>query len=259
MQTLKPKSWPRKCQQELANFSFYICHWVFYLNVALTSSHPEQKEGYSWYCWGHCLQSSGCLKCRRKSISIPVELISIPGKIQLRAHWSPVSHWWHSCSVKLPVFQIWVWGSLWRWLLLQILLYGCQTPFLPTPPTAISHDSSIARCPRYAVALLFQEWKNYTLKGYVPLFCTYWTDLADSDISFLLLTPAGRRGHMGTCTPKSFCTTAECDFFLIILWFSSLRKAVHGIPRQAWLPKAACLLSWSILSGLAILLRDELY
>lgn len=137
-----------------------------------------------------------------------------------------------------------------------------STPFPPTLPAAISRDSSVARCPRYAVALLFQECKNYTLKGHVPLFCTYWTDLADSDISFLLFTPAGRKGHMVTCTPKSFCTTVEHYFFLIILWFSSLRKTVHGIPRLAWLPKAACLPkaapSWSTLSGLAILLRDEL-
>lgn len=86
-----------------------------------------------------------------------------------------------------------------------------------SPSAAISHDASIARCPKYVVALLLQECKNYTLKGYVPLFCTYWIDLANSDISFLLFTPAGRKGHTVTCTPKSFCTTEECDFFLIIL------------------------------------------
>lgn len=129
-----------------------------------------------------------------------------------------------------------------------------------SPNSCCCHQPWLFYCklPKVCWALLFQECKNYTLKGYVPLFCTYWTDLADSDISFLLLTPAGRKGHTVTCTPKSFCTTAECDFFLIILWFSSLRKAVHGIPRLAWLPNAACLPSWSTLSGLAILLRDEL-
>lgn len=159
MQILKPKSWPRKCQQELANFSFYMS-----LSVLSQCCPDIISSRVKWrlqlILLGHCLQSSGCLKCRRKSISVPVELISIPGKIQLRAHWSPVSHWWHSCTVKLPVFQMWVWGSLWRWLLLQILLCGCQTPFLPTPPAAISHDFSIARRPRYVVALLFQECKN---------------------------------------------------------------------------------------------------
>lgn len=70
-----------------------------------------------------------------------------------------------------------------------------------------------SKMPKVCWALLFQECKNYTLKGYLPLFCTYWTDLADSDISFLLFTPASRKGHTVTCTPKSFCTTVECDFF----------------------------------------------
>lgn len=111
-----------------------------------------------------------------------------------------------------------------------------------SPNSCCCHEPWLSYCtmPKVCSGFIASRIKNYTLKGCVPLFCTYWTDLENSDISFLLFTPAGRKGHMVTCTPKSFCTTAECDFFLI-LWFSSLRKAAHGIPRLAWLSKAACL------------------
>lgn len=39
VQALKPKSWPHKCQQDLA-IIFHVCHRVFYFRVALTPSHP---------------------------------------------------------------------------------------------------------------------------------------------------------------------------------------------------------------------------
>lgn len=60
--------------------------------------------------------------------------------------------------------------------------------------------------------------------------------------------------------PKAFVQLRKRNFFPYYPPIFSLEKAVHGMPTVAWLLKAACLPLWSCqLSGLAILLRHELY
>lgn len=56
---------------------------MFYFSVSQASPQPRWNDGCGWY-WGHQLQTGGCLKCRRKSISTPAELIAPLGRSDSR-------------------------------------------------------------------------------------------------------------------------------------------------------------------------------
>lgn len=144
------------------------------------------------------------------------------GAIASEVHWSPVSHWWHSCTFILPALLKWVWGSAEMTASLTSTVWLSDTP---TPDLPCFHHPRFFNCKKPKVCSVhfkgvccFRNEKIRLCKVMLPLFCTFWTDLADFVISFLLLfIPAGGRGDAITCTPKSFCITVKEDFFSLLV------------------------------------------
>lgn len=133
-----------------------------------------------------------------------------------------------------------------------------------TPNPSCSHQLYLSSRKKPKVCSVYVKGLCYLRHGKITLYyvmfpCSVLTGQIWQILTACCCLPQQAEGVIWSHSyPKAFVQLQSRFFFYYSLIFS-LEKAVHGTPTVAWLPKAAHLPTWSTLSGLAILVRGEIY